>query len=187
MSDYEERGLTEEHNQNRFKKPATEPEAFSPSSKCSVHSQTNKKRKPPTQKEEPGIKISNRYQHLSSEDENEPTENSKHLKKRKSDLNDEKSSKDKDGIMKDEREKDRARKKASRDDKSQEEKDRIKERDKIRKRAARTAQSVEDKARSRSKNTESKKQTKEAQSEEEQARSRVMGAEVTFEFEDLFP
>ena len=80
VSDYEETGFTEEHNPNRFKKPATEPEEFSPSTKCSVHSQTNKKRKPPTQKEDPGIKISNRYQHLSSEDENEPTENSKHIR-----------------------------------------------------------------------------------------------------------
>ena len=170
VADYEETGHREEYNPNKFVKPATEPEAFSPSIKRSVL----KKRKPPTPKGEPLIEISNRYQHLSSEDENEPTENSKHLKKRKSDLNVEKSSKDMDGIVNGERDKEGARKKASREEKSQEEKDRIKERDKIRKRAARAAQSVEDKARSRSRNTESKKTAKEAQSEEEQARIREM-------------
>ena len=72
-------------------------------------------------------------------------------------MNVEKPSKDKDGVMYCEVEKDRARKKASREDQSQEEKDRMKERDKIRKRAARAAQSLEDKSRSRSKTKRARK------------------------------
>ena len=86
--------------------------------KCSVKSQannqSNKKRKPASLKEGPKIEISNRFEWLSSEDESDAT----HLKRQKSKCDDEVS-------LAGNRENERARKKALRENHSEEEKNRI--------------------------------------------------------------
>ena len=107
--------------------------------KCSVQSQannqSNKKRKPASLKQGAKIEISNRFEWLSSEDESDAT----HLKRQKSKCDDEVS-------LAGNRENERARKKALRENQSEEEKDRIKEKDRLRKKAARAAQSEEKRA-----------------------------------------
>jgi hypothetical protein len=155
----------------------TETELPYQTTKRSVHSpansQRNRKRKPAAQQDEPKMEMSNMFESLSSEDETEPKEDSKHLKKRKSENENEVSMAEKDGITDNVREKERARKKTLRENQSEEEKAQIKERDRLRKKAARAAKSVEDKARIQAGDKTRKKAERQAHSKEDKDRVRT--------------
>ena len=155
----------------------TETEVPYQTTKRSVHSpansQRNRKRKPAAQQDEPKMEMSNMFESLSSEDETEPKEDSKHLKKRKSENENEVSMAEKDGITDNVRERERARKKTLRENQSEEEKAQIKERDRLRKKAARAAKSAEDKARIQADDRTRKKAEKQAHSKEDKDRGRT--------------
>ena len=128
-----ETGQTDKSNPKKDPRSAYENNGSFEKTKLSVHAQgknqKNEKRKPVTHKEEPQIKISNKYELLLSKDDNETRDNSKELKKRKTEFVDEISPKESKGINEDVIEKEKSRFKVFRESKSQEEKEKMKERE----------------------------------------------------------